>query len=85
MEISDFKLIEVFGKNVLTWKYKAVVTVTTKRVFRKPTVKHRNIFKNFGENWYFVDTGKFVPDAINDLVRKIEAEQGKDLEYCCNA
>ena len=84
MEISDFKLVDVIGTGPVTWKYRASVTVTKKNIFRKPTVERRNIFKTYTGSWYFTDTGEFTPLVVNELVRKLESETGKNLEGCLN-
>ena len=85
MDISNFKLTDVIGSGPLTWKYKGVVDVTTKRFLRKPVTVKREIFKSFAGCWYFIDTGDFTPSSdIENLVRKLLAETGKELQHSLN-
>jgi len=84
MEISNFKLVDVIGVSPITWKFKAVVTVTTKRLFRRAIVEKREIFKSYAGSWYFIDSGDYVPSEINKLERSLEALKGKDLPECLN-
>ena len=84
INISNFKLVDVIGSSPLTWKFKAVVTVTTKKwFFSKPDVKNREVFKSYGGSWYFIDTGEYIDNrSVDNLARKLEAEKGCDLQYC---
>jgi len=82
MELSNFKLLEVINDSPLSRKYRASVTVTTKRFLRKAIVEHREIYRKYGHSWYFKDNGEYAPDSVDKLVRKLEAEKGKKLENC---
>ena len=84
MEISDFKLVDVIGNSPTTWKFKAVVTITTKRFFRKQIIEKREVFRSYTSRWYFIDNGEFAPNTVNDLERGLEVEKGKELQYCLN-
>ena len=76
MILSNFKLVEVKGKNALDWTYRATVDVTTGAFFKKTETKE--IFKEFAAFWHFTDTGEFTPDSqAEKLVRIFEAKNGK--------
>lgn len=81
-EFSNFILTEVLGNNAITWKFKATVNVTTKRFLRKPTTITRPLFRSYVGYWYFTDTGKYVPNEIRDLERRLIAEKGKEIQDC---
>jgi len=79
MKIQNFKLAEVLGKSPMDWRFRATVDVTS-GFFKKKTVT-REIFKEFGNSWYFVDTGEFTPGYyVENLVRAFEATTGKPIE-----
>ena len=82
MKVSGFELVEVIGDRPLSWKFKASVTVTRKRLFRKPLIEKREVFKTFIGYWHFIDNGECAPDEVDNLSRALEAKQGKDLPYC---
>ncbi len=84
MNVSDFKLIDVIGTSCLDWKFKAVVTVTTKRFMRKPLTEKREVFKTYAGRWYYIETGEYAGSEVASLCRALEARKGKDLEYCLN-
>lgn len=78
MKISNFKLTHRTGSNAANWKFKATVTVETGYFFKK--TKTREVCKEFGSHWYFVDTGAWTPDGVEALVRKFEAETMISIE-----
>ena len=82
MKISDFKLTEVIGSSPLSWRFRASVTVTIDRFFRKPIIEEREVYKSYAGQWYFSDNGSSTPSKVADLSRALEARQGKDLPYC---
>ena len=82
MVISDFELIEVLGSTPINWKFRASITVTTKRLLRKPVVEKRPVYKTFGGFWYFSDSGENAPDEVRCLARLLEAKEGKELQHC---
>jgi hypothetical protein len=84
MEISNFRLVDVLGSNAVNWKFKALVDVTTKKgLFRKRETKEKEVFKAYAGMWYFVESGEYAPGSdVDSLARKLEAEKGKDLQYC---
>ena len=59
MEISDFVLIKTVG-NGLNCVYLAEVTVTTGWLFWRKSSR-RQIFRELGDCWAFVDTGENCP------------------------
>ena len=82
MKLSNFRLLEVFGKSALDWKFNALVDVEKGVLFfkRKTTVI---IHKQYGGTWFFADTGKFTPGYdVEELVRSFVATHGKDLQDC---
>jgi len=82
MKISNFRLIEINGRNALSWTFKAQIDVTT-GIFRKKTIT-KDIFRPFGGNWFFVDTGKYTPGyVVIELERSFKAKYNTaDLELC---
>jgi len=84
MTISNFKLVDVIGDSAITWRFKALVTVTTKRIFRKQIIEKKEVFKSYAGSWYFIESGEFADEDVSKLARKLEAELGKDLQYCLN-
>ena len=77
-KISNFRLVEVIGRNALDWKFRATVDVTTKKWFREKT-ETVEVFRKYCGFWFFSETGEIVPNGVNDLVRAYEAHIGKDL------
>jgi hypothetical protein len=84
MKISNFKLVSVCGSRPLDWRFKATVDVTDKMgFFSVKKTETKQIYRVYGESWYFVDTGEYTPGReVENLVRMFEAEKGKDLEKC---
>ena len=58
MELSEFVLTHVVGKDPLTWEYFADVTVTTRQFFSKK-VQRRKIHREFAGGWHFMDNGEW--------------------------
>ena len=84
VKVSLLSLIHISAPTRLGMISYAVFCLKKKNIFRKPTVERRNIFKTYIGSWYFTDTGEFTPLVVNELVRKLESETGKDLEGCLN-
>ena len=84
MEISNFKLVDVIGKSPIDLKYKALVDVTTKKgLLRKKITEQKEVFKTYAGSWYFIDSGELTPGyQVENLVRKLVAEKGRELEKC---
>ncbi len=81
MKISNFRLKEVIGKSASEWKFKATVDVTTGFFFKKTDTVE--LFRHYGGNWIYLETGKFTPnDDVEVLERSYTAKQGKDLQCC---
>jgi hypothetical protein len=81
MKITNFRLTERTGNNLLNYKFKGVVTVETGIFFKKK--KDKIIYKGFGKYWRFVDTGEYTPGfLVETLQQKFEAEQMKGIETC---
>ena len=79
MKISNFRFTERTGSDELDWKFKAIVTVETGRIFKNKVDKE--IYKEYAGNWYFTDTGDYTPRGqVEKLERKFEASVGSDLE-----
>jgi len=82
MSYSNFKLIRVDGNNVLDWRFTATIDVTTGFLFFKKT-KTRTIQKQYGNFWFFCDTGKFTSRfKVEELQRVFESMHGKDIQNC---
>lgn len=76
MKITNFRLIGRTGTNALDWRFTAVVSVTTGLFFKK--TQDKEVFKEYGGFWFFVDSGKFTPNTdVEDLQRQFESKQGK--------
>ena len=83
MELSNFKLISIIGSDPVSWKFKGTVDVTVSKFIFWKVTEELEIFKSFGEFWYFTHTGIIVPVVeVERLVNILKAEKGKDLEYC---
>ncbi len=81
MKITNFRLTERTGTSSLTWKFKALVEVETGIFFKKK--EDKVIYKEYGSNWVFADTGKYTPDYdVEELQRKFEAERMETIELC---
>lgn len=85
MKISNFRLTKVAGNSPLSWRFYALVTVTTttKKLFRKPVCLDRDheVSRTYAASWVFVDTGEFTPGSqVEALERSFEAKQEKDIE-----
>jgi hypothetical protein len=79
MKITNFRLTERAGKNLLDRKFKGLVTVTTYIFFKKD----KAIYKGFGRHWRFVDTGDYTPGfLVEALQEKFEAEQMESITTC---
>lgn len=75
MKLSNFKLIEVIGKNSLDWKAKALVDVTTGLIFKKTIA--REIYRKYASNWSFSHNGEYTPGfQAEALERSYEAGNG---------
>lgn len=81
MKITNFRLIKKTGTGPLTWKFKAIVTVETGFFLKKK--KDREIYRIFGEQWCFCDTGEFTPGcAVENLERAFTAKRMQHIEDC---
>lgn len=81
MKITNFRLKERTGNSALNWKFKALVTVRTGLFFKK--MEDKEIYKEYGGYWCFVDTGKFTPGhSVEELQRKYEAEIMEEIKHC---
>ena len=81
MKITNFRLTERKGTSATSWKFKAVVSVETGLFFKKK--ENKVIYKEYGEPWVFVDTGKYTPNYQTEaLQRKFEAEKMETIELC---
>ena len=59
MKISNFRNYDRKGTTCLTYKYDAIVDVTTGFLWWKKTVVRR-VHRKYASAWFFVDTGKFT-------------------------
>lgn len=79
MRFNNFQLTHVSGKSASDWKFKATVDVTTGFIFKKTL--RREISKDYGSNWYFIDNGKFCPGfEVDELARAYAGRRGVDLQ-----
>lgn len=78
MKITNFRSVEVSGKNALDKIFTATVDVTTGFLLWKKT-EARKIQRKYGGCWYFVDTGKFTPiGVVGNLARAYTAQTGEE-------
>ena len=79
MKITNFRLVERTGDNILNRKYKAIVTVETGVIFKNKSDK--KIYKTDLTRWMFQDTGLYTPiNSVDRLVRVQEGEKMQDLK-----
>lgn len=62
MKLSNFVLKKTKGTGPLDWEFFADVDVTSGFLLWKRTVR-REIYREYGHNWIFVDTGEYTPDT----------------------
>lgn len=80
MKLSNFKLTQVTGEGVLSWKFYATVDVETGILFFKKKVT-REIAKTYTSYWSFTDTGEYTPDSqAESLCRAYESQHRKQLQ-----
>lgn len=76
MKLSNFVLTKTEGNSILDFVFFAEVDVETGCLFWKKT-ERKTIIKKFAEHWFFLDSGKFIPDyQADDLSRSYAAKTG---------
>ena len=82
-KLSNFKIIKVNREmgpmETISWNALAQVDVTTGIFFKK--TKTREIYRKFGEDWFFTDDGAYAPMDIDGLVRAYEVKNGDIFKW----
>lgn len=73
MKLDNFRSLERTGNKALDSIYTAIVGVETRKWFKKDFVQ-RGIRRSYFGDWYFIDTGEYVPDEIKALERAYRAQ-----------
>lgn len=69
MRLSNLRDYRRVGTNALDWRFYATVDVTTGTLWWKKT-EPRDISRNYGSCWFFVNDGRFTPGfQVENLVR----------------
>ena len=77
MKFSNFKLEARAGQSYSDYVFYASVDVTTGFLFWKKT-ERKNIYREYGKNWFFVESGKFTPGfQVEELARSWTAKTGE--------
>ena len=84
MKLSNFKYTKRLGANALSWKFYATVDVTTTTGYmfwKDQNTVEKEIYKEYGMDWCFVETGEYTPGvSVDTMVRGWEAQHGCKLE-----